>query len=182
MIGQTLGRYRIVDTIGSGGMGIVYRGHDPMLDRDVALKILHPHALDSEAAHNRFLREARALSHLNHPHICTIYEIGDDDGRTFISMEYVSGRVLSSAIPRDGLPLETMLRYGAQIAAAVAHAHEHGVVHRDLKSANVMVTPEGGVKVLDFGLFLISSRTPGRARHDHSSSLTPIEPTMLQIV
>ena len=152
MIGETLGRYRIVDTIGSGGMGVVYRAYDPTLDRDVALKLLHAQALDSEAARNRFLREARALSHLNHPHICTIYEIGEADGRTFIAMEYVRGRPLSSVIPRDGLAIETMVRYGAQIADAIGHAHEHGIVHRDLKSANVVVTPEGAVKVLDFGL------------------------------
>ena len=147
-----MGRYRILDTIGSGGMGVVYRAHDPTLGRDVALKLLHAQALDSEAARNRFLREARTLSHLNHPHICTVYEIGEADGRTFIAMEYVKGQPLSSIIPRDGLPIETMLRYGAQVAEAIGHAHEHGIVHRDLKSANVVVTPESEVKVLDFGL------------------------------
>ena len=152
MIGETLGRYRIAETIGAGGMGVVYRAYDPTLDRDVALKLLHAQALDSEASRNRFLREARALSHLNHPHICTIYEIGEADGRTFIAMEYVRGRTLSSVIPPDGLAVETMVRYGAQIANAIGHAHEHGIVHRDLKSSNVVVTPESSVKVLDFGL------------------------------
>ena len=152
MIGETLGRYRIVDTIGSGGMGVVYRAHDPTLDRDVALKLLHAQALDSESSRSRFLREARALSQLNHPHICTIYEIGEADGRTFIAMEYVRGRPLSSVIPADGLAIETMVRYGAQIANAIGHAHEHGIVHRDLKSSNVAITPESAVKVLDFGL------------------------------
>ena len=102
MIGETLGRYRIVDTIGSGGMGVVYRAYDPTLDREVALKLLHPQALDSEPARNRFLREARALSQLNHPNICTIYEIGEADGRTFIAMEYVRGRPLSAVIPPTG--------------------------------------------------------------------------------
>ena len=87
MIGEILGRYRIVDTIGSGGMGVVYRAHDPTLDREVALKLLHAEALDSQAARDRFLREARALSRLNHPHMCTIYEIGEADGRRFIAME-----------------------------------------------------------------------------------------------
>lgn len=160
MIGETLGRYHVVDAIGSGGMGVVYRAHDPTLDRDVALKLLHAEALDSEAARDRFLREARALSHLNHSHICTIYEIGEADGRTFIAMEYVKGRPLSTVIPRDGLPIETMLRYGAQIADAIGHAHEHGIVHRDLKSANVVVTPQSAVKVLDFGLAKHLERDP----------------------
>jgi eukaryotic-like serine/threonine-protein kinase len=152
VIGRTLGRYRIVEPVGAGAMGVVYRAHDPELERDVALKVIHPHALDSGTARSRFRQEALALSHLNHPHICTIYEIGEADGQTFIAMEYVRGRPLSSLIPQDGLPIETWLRYGAQIAAAVSHAHEHGVVHRDLKTANVVVTPEGEVKVLDFGL------------------------------
>ena len=152
MIGETFGRYHVVDAIGAGGMGVVYRAHDPTLDRDVALKLLHVEALDSAAARERFLREARALSHLNHAHICTVYEIGEADGRTFIAMEYVKGQQLSTVIPRNGLPIETVLRYGAQIADAIGHAHEHGIVHRDLKSANVVVTPESSVKVLDFGL------------------------------
>ncbi len=152
MIGETFGRYQIVEAIGAGGMGIVYRAHDVTLDRDVALKLLHAEALESPAARDRFLREARALSHLNHPHICTVHEIGEVRGRAFIAMEYVKGRQLSAVIPSDGLPLETLSRYGIQIADAIGHAHEHGIVHRDLKSSNVVVTPEGGVKVLDFGI------------------------------
>jgi eukaryotic-like serine/threonine-protein kinase len=152
MIGETFGRYQIVEALGSGGMGIVYRAHDPTLDRDVALKLLHPETIESAPARERFLREARALSQLNHPHICTVHEIGEVDGRAFIAMEYVKGRSLSSVIPPDGLPIETLIRYGVQIADAIGHAHEHGIVHRDLKSSNVVVTPEGGVKVLDFGI------------------------------
>ena len=163
MIGETLGRYRIVETIGSGGMGVVYRAYDPTLDREVALKLLNGEALDSTSARDRFVREARALSQLNHPHICTIYEIGEADGRTFIAMEYVRGRPLSALIPSDGLATESMVRYGGQIADAIGHAHEHGIVHRDLKSANVVVTPEGAVKVLDFGLAKQIERDPGRA-------------------
>ena len=107
MNGSTIGRYRIVDTIGAGGMGVVYRAHDPTLDRDVALKVLHSHSLESEAARLRFTREALALSRLSHPHICTIHEIGKSDGQTFIVMEYVQGQTLSAMIPRGGLPLET---------------------------------------------------------------------------
>jgi TolB-like protein/tRNA A-37 threonylcarbamoyl transferase component Bud32/Tfp pilus assembly protein PilF len=163
VIGETLGRYRIVATIGSGGMGVVYRAFDPTLEREVALKLLNSKALDSTSARDRFLREARALSQLNHPHICTIYEIGDTEGRTFIAMEYVRGRPLSALIPADGLPTESMVRYGAQIADAIGHAHAHGVVHRDLKSANVVVTPESAVKVLDFGLAKQVESDPDRA-------------------
>ena len=170
MIGETFGRYRIVDTLGSGGMGVVYRAHDPTLDREVALKLLNGLALDSEASRNRFLREARALSHLNHPHICTIYEIGEADGRTFIAMEYVKGRPLSSVIPPGGLAIETMVRYGVQIATAIGHAHEHGIVHRDLKSANVVVTPESSVKVLDFGLAKHLERDPEGATPTQAGS------------
>jgi len=152
MVGETFGHYRIVELIGSGGMGVVYRAHDVALARDVALKMLHANVLDDAAARQRFVSEAQMLSQLNHPNICTVYEIGDVDGRTFIAMEFVKGRTLASVIPRDGLPLETTLRYGAEIADALAHAHRHGVVHRDLKSANVVITPEGRAKVLDFGL------------------------------
>jgi serine/threonine protein kinase/tetratricopeptide (TPR) repeat protein len=163
MIGETLGRYRIAEIIGAGGMGVVYRAYDSTLDRDVALKLLHAQALDSEASRNRFVREARALSRLNHPHICTIYEIGEADGRTFIAMEYVRGQTLSSVIPPDGVAVETMVRYGAQIANAIGHAHDHGIVHRDLKSSNVVVTPESSVKVLDFGLAKHVERGSGGA-------------------
>jgi TolB-like protein/tRNA A-37 threonylcarbamoyl transferase component Bud32/Tfp pilus assembly protein PilF len=163
MTGQTLGRYGILETIGAGGMGTVYRAHDPTLVRDVALKMLHPNALEDAAARQRFVSEAQTLSHLNHPNICTVYEIGEADGRTFIAMEYVKGRTLSSVIPRDGLPLETMVRYGAQIADALAYAHRQGVVHRDLKSANVVITPEGHAKVLDFGLAKRSDSSPDSA-------------------
>jgi serine/threonine-protein kinase len=152
MVGQTLGRYRILETLGAGGMGVVYRAHDPTLDRDVALKVLQPEVLASEAGRKRFVAEALALSRLNHPHICTVYEIAEADGQTFIAMEYVRGRPLSTLIPSGGLPAEKLLRYGTQTSSALAHAHEHGIVHRDLKSANVIVTPEGLVKVLDFGL------------------------------
>ena len=130
----------------------MYRAHDPSLARDVAIKMLHPAALEDEAAHQRFVGEAQTLSQLNHPNICTVYEIGAIEGRAFIAMELVKGRTLASVIPLGGLPPETALRYGIEIADALAHAHTHGVVHRDLKSANIVITPEGHAKVLDFGL------------------------------
>src|SRR5436190_361246 len=152
MIGSSVGRYRIVEQLGAGGMGVVYRARDTELERDVALKFLTASDSGDETARLRLLREARSISALNHPHICQVFEIGRDGGRDFIAMEMVPGRPLRERIPPQGLPSAAVLRYGRQIASALAHAHERGVVHRDLKSANVMITPEGDVKVLDFGL------------------------------
>jgi eukaryotic-like serine/threonine-protein kinase len=149
--GERIGRYRIIDRLGAGGMGTVYRAHDETLGRDVALKLL-PEAMTSDpAARARLEREARIAATLNHPGICTIHEIGEDRGRVYIAMELVEGKTLKSVIG-SGLPPETAANYGTQIADALAHAHERGVVHRDLKAANVVVTPEGRVKVLDFGI------------------------------
>jgi serine/threonine-protein kinase len=133
-------------------MGEVYRAHDEQLDRDVALKVLPAQALTDPTARARLLREARSAAALNHPHICTIYEVGEAGGQAYIAMELVEGKLLSALVPEQGLPVETVLRLGSQIADALAHAHERRIVHRDLKSANVMVTPEGRAKVLDFGL------------------------------
>lgn len=152
MIGRTLGHYRIVEKIGAGGMGEVYRAQDERLGRDIALKLLPVSALTDAAARARLLNEARTASALNHPHICTIYEVGEADGQSYIAMEFVEGRAVSALLTADGLPVETIIRYATQIADALAHAHERGVIHRDLKSSNVVITPEGRAKVLDFGL------------------------------
>jgi serine/threonine protein kinase len=152
MIGKTVSHYIISEQIGAGGMGVVYRAHDQKLKRDVALKALPPGALADDAARSRFNREALALSQLNHPSICTIYGIEEADGQTYIVMEYVDGRPLDKAIPSGGLAIETTIQYGAQIADALAYAHGQGLLHRDLKSSNVMVTKQGRVKLLDFGL------------------------------
>ena len=133
-------------------MGVVYRGQDETLDRPVALKVLVANALGDEAARVRFRDEALALSRLNHPNICTIYEVGEADGQTFLAMEYIEGQPLSALTSPHALPPDVVLKYGHQFADALDHAHTRGVVHRDLKSANVMVTPEGRIKVLDFGL------------------------------
>ncbi len=150
MIGQTFGHYRIEAQLGAGGMGVVYRAYDTMLHRTVAIKVL---AGDPAAAsRDRLLREARAASALNHPHICTVHEVGDANGQIFLVMEHIDGRVLRDLIPAEGLPTTTVVRYGAQIADALGHAHDHGITHRDLKTANVIVTPDGRAKVLDFGL------------------------------
>ncbi|MCI0402311.1 MAG: serine/threonine protein kinase [Acidobacteria bacterium] len=150
--GTKLGHYKILAPIGAGGMGEVYRAHDEQLDRDVAIKVLPASHFSDDTARARLLREARAAAALNHPHICTIHEVGEADGQAYIAMELVEGRPLAEVIPRGGLPVEQVLRYGSQIAGALAHAHERGIVHRDLKSGNVVITSDGRAKVLDFGL------------------------------
>jgi len=150
--GTRFGPYEILAAIGAGGMGEVYKVKDTRLERDVALKVLPAEALADDTARVRLVREARLASKLNHPHICTIYEVGESDGQTFVAMELVEGHSLSARLAEGPLPIAQVLRHGQQMADALAHAHGRGVVHRDLKSANVLVTPEGQVKVLDFGL------------------------------
>jgi serine/threonine-protein kinase len=152
MIGKMLGHYKVLQKLGEGGMGVVYRAHDEHLERDVALKLLSARELTDESSRASLFREARAACALNHPNICTIYEVGEAAGQSYIAMEYVEGKPLRAMVPADGLPAEDMIRYGTQIADALAHAHERSVVHRDLKSSNVMITPDGRAKVLDFGL------------------------------
>ena len=150
--GSSVGSYEILSPLGSGGMGVVYKARDTILGRFVALKFLRGDERDGSAARARLLREAKNASALNHPHIATVYEVGESGGRAYIAMEFVEGRSLSDVIRRDSLAPETATRYGLEISAALAHAHEHGIVHRDLKPANVMITAAGIVKVLDFGL------------------------------
>ncbi len=140
-------------------MGVVYRAHDDRLDRDVALKFLPEELNNDKTARALLIREARTASALNHPNICTIYDVGEADGKSYIVMEFVNGRLLAEQIPEEGLPVDTVIRYGEQIADAIAHAHERGVIHRDLKSPNVIVMPGGRLKVLDFGL--AKHMTPG---------------------
>jgi serine/threonine protein kinase len=151
MIGGMLGHYRVLSKIGEGGMGVVYRAHDEVLHRDVALKALSEPVI-KRLGKEHLLHEARSSSALNHPNICTVHEIVEADGTLYIAMELVEGKPLNELIGDSGLPVESALHYGAQIAAALAHAHGRRIVHHDLKSSNVVVTPEGLVKVLDFGL------------------------------
>src|SRR6185436_11975535 len=148
--GSRLGSYEIVSTLGVGGMGAVYRAYDSRLQRTVAVKVLNEGV--DERGRPLLLQEARAASALSHPHICVVYEVGEADGRTFIAMEYVDGKPLSELIPVNGLPADNVMRYGAQIADALTHAHDRGVIHRDLKSSNIIVTKDGLAKVVDFGL------------------------------
>ncbi|PYU42142.1 MAG: hypothetical protein DMG54_17295 [Acidobacteria bacterium] len=151
MIGQTLDHYRVIAQIGEGGMGVVYRARDEVLNRDVALKLLAHGAID-KVSPGHLLREAQTASSLSHPNICTIHQVGETSNDFYVVMELIEGRSLSDLITATGLSMEIVTRYGTQIADALAHAHDRGIVHRDLKGSNVMVTPEGRVKVLDFGL------------------------------
>jgi serine/threonine protein kinase len=152
MIGQVLGHYRIEAKLGEGGMGVVYRASDTHLDRPVAIKILRADATASPERKRRFVQEAKAASALNHPNIIHIYDISSSDGTDFIAMEFVAGKTLGQLIGKSGLPLSDTLKYSIQIADALARAHSAGIVHRDLKPANIIVTEDGRVKLLDFGL------------------------------
>jgi TolB-like protein/predicted Ser/Thr protein kinase len=152
MLGKTLTHYSIRDKIGAGGMGVVYRARDERLQRDVALKVLPPAALGDEASRARFRREAMALSRLNHPNIATVHDFDSQDGVDFLVMEYVDGETLAQRISRGAIPESECADLAVQIAEALEEAHERGVIHRDLKPGNVIVTGKGRVKVLDFGL------------------------------
>ena len=150
--GDTLGSYRVLSKLGEGGMGAVFRARDEVLHRDVAIKVLSSRTVAEESARDFLLNEARAASALSHPNICTIHQVGESGGELYIVMELIEGKPLSALIGKEGLAVESVLRYGVQIAGALSHSHSRNVIHRDLKSSNVMVTPDGLVKVLDFGL------------------------------
>src|SRR5215510_6221943 len=149
--GIKLGPYEILSSLGAGGMGEVYRARDTRLERTVAIKVLPAHLSSDPVRKQRFEREAKTISNLNHPHICVLHDIGHQDGMDYLVMECVEGETLAKRLEKGPLPLEQVLKYGAQISDALDKAHRSGVVHRDLKPGNVMLTPTGA-KLLDFGL------------------------------
>jgi serine/threonine protein kinase len=152
MIGSTISHYRIVAEIGRGGMGVVYRAEDTKLTRQVALKFLPQHGLITDEQRARFAQEAQTAATLNHPNICTIHSIEEGEGGEFIVMEFVEGQTLREKVLHGGLKLTDALDYGIQIAEALQEAHTKGIVHRDIKSENIMITPAKRAKVMDFGL------------------------------
>jgi len=170
LVGKTLGAYQILSLLGSGGMGEVYKARDSRLNRSVAIKVLPPDKTSDSDRKRRFVQEARAASALNHPNIITIYDIGREDGIDFVVMEYVAGKTLDRLIPRRGLKLNEVLKYSIQIADGLAKAHSAGIIHRDLKPGNVMVTDEGLVKVLDFGLAKLTERQSVAQENDSAAS------------
>ena len=172
MIGHTISHYEILEKLGEGGMGVVHKAFDTRLSRVMALKVLPPEKVADADRKRRFVQEAKAASALNHPNIITIHDIDSANGIDFIAMEFVAGKTLDRLIPRHGLRLNVALKYSVQIADALAAAHSAGIVHRDLKPGNVMVTEQGLVKVLDFGLAKLTE-PPGPGKDEATRTLKP---------
>jgi len=160
MIGRTISHYEILEKLGEGGMGVVYKARDTKLGREVAIKFLPPHMSADKEARKRFIQEAKSASAIDHNHICTIYEIDEtDDGSTFIVMAFYEGETLRERIDRGGIAIDEALEIISQAAAGLAKAHGKGIVHRDIKPQNILLTRDGEVKIIDFGLAKLAGRT-----------------------
>src|SRR5438477_1263377 len=174
MIGAKLGNYRILEKIGAGGQGTVYKATDTKLGRAVVIKVLPPELTLKEANLQRFDREARLASALDHPNICTIFDLGEAEGSHYIAMQYVEGRNVRQLVNGRPLELDSALRIAIQVADALAAAHARGIIHRDIKSGNVMVTDSGQVKILDFGLAKLLDETEAASKQIHQTELTEV--------
>src|SRR5438034_10586208 len=173
VMSQVIAHYRIIDKLGAGGMGEVYLAEDTKLDRKVAIKFLPESLLADEQARKRLVREAQAAARLDHPNICSIHEVGEEEGRSFIVMQYVEGETLDFRMTRKPIELSESLTIAAQIADALAEAHSHGIIHRDIKPSNIMITSRGQAKVMDFGLARVISGSVESEAETQSLLTTP---------
>jgi serine/threonine-protein kinase len=174
MIGSTLGNYKILEKLGEGGQGTVYKAIDSKLGRTLVIKVLPPELTSKEANLKRFEREARLASALDHPNICTIFDLNEINGIHFIAMQYIEGRNVRQLVNGRPLSLESALSIALQTAEALAAAHSRGIIHRDIKAGNVMVTPSGQVKVLDFGLAKLLDEDAARTSGIHHTEITEV--------